>query len=801
MINAIAQDLRFAIRQFRRAPAFTLTVIATLALGIGATTAIFSLVEGILLRPLGYRHPDRLALITSSSTPIRFDELKASARSYTEIGDYYSASEDVVLNGAFAPEVIKQARVSANFLSILGVDPLIGRSFTSAEDTPSGSPVVIISSNLWQRRYGGDPQIVGRTIDVAGFPHTVVGILPVNFNFPFADVDVWFPQPAKDVTPFSPLLVVFARLAPGATLATATAELKVINRQYDAAHPGMFDTRPGKIARVEPLKESLVSNIRSILWMLFGAVSFVLLTACANVAGLLLARATSRSREFAVRAALGASRGRVIAQVLIESTILSILATFVGMVLGRWIIRVVTLSSSNALELPRLNEIHLDPVVLAFALLLSIATGIVFGLLPSRTASRPDLTTVLKSRGESTLSSHRWRSLNARNTLVAGQVALSIVLLSGTALLIRSLVRLSKVDPGFDFANLLTFRVSLSPARYSKPELQTAFYDEVLRRINSLPGVRSSTISITLPMMGFPMMPVQPADAAPRKLNERPLGMIQFITPDYFRTLGIPLLRGRLFTARDKTGEQPVTIINEALARKLWPDYPQFNPLGQRLLMGAHNPQYEVVGVVADIHQSLEDEPRPSMYWPIYQTVAPTMMFAVRTTGDPLSYAEQMRRAVLSVDPAQPISSVHTMRELAEEAEGQRRLVLLVLGAFAAAAVLLTVIGIYGTISYWVVQRTGELGIRRALGAPTGNILWLVIGRGLAVTAAGILIGTAGAIALTRLIHSLLFQVSPTDPATLGMVALITATLALLASYLPARRAVRVDPMETLRAE
>ncbi|HET8824300.1 MAG TPA: ABC transporter permease, partial [Terriglobales bacterium] len=680
--------LRFAIRQFRKAPGFTLTVIATLALGIGATTAIFSLIESILLRPLGYHHPERLVLITSGATPIRFDELKNSASSYTEFGDYLSASNDVALNGAFTPEVIKQARVSANFLSILGVEPLIGRSFTAEEDSPSGPPVVIISSNLWQRRYGGDPQIVGHSIDVAGSPHTVIGILPANFNFPFANIDVWFPQPAKDVNQFSPLLVVFGRLAPGATLASATAELEVINRQYDAAHPGMLDTRPGKVARVEPLKESLVANIRGILWMLFGAVSLVLLIACANVAGLLLARATSRSREFAVRAALGAARGRVIAQVLIESTALSVVAAVLGVGLAHWIVSAVMLSSATASELPRLSEIHLDPVVLAFALLLSIATGVVFGLLPSRTASRPDLTAVLKSRCESTLSSHRWRSFNTRNALVAGQVALSIVLLSGTALLIRSLVRLSHVDPGFDFTNLLTFRVSLSPTRYNKPELQTAFYDEVLRRIDSVPGVRSSTISLTLPMMGYPMMPVQPADAVPRKLNERPLGIIQFITPDYFRTLGIPLVRGRLFTARDKIGEPEVTIISEALARKLWPEYPQFNPIGQRLLMGAHTPHYEIVGVVADIHQSLEDESRPSMYWPAYQTVEPTMMFAVRTTGDPLSYAEQMRRAVLSVDSAQPISSVHTMRELAEEEEGQRRLVLLVLGAFAGAAVL-----------------------------------------------------------------------------------------------------------------
>jgi putative ABC transport system permease protein len=591
-MNGIVQDLRFALRQFRKAPGFTLTVIATLALGIGATTAIFSLVEGILLRPLGYQHPERLVLITSGATPVRFEELKKSARSYPEIGDYLGTAEDVVLNGAFTPEVIKQARVSANFLSILAVEPLIGRSFTAEEDTPTGPPVVILSSNLWQRRYGGDPQIVGRSINVAGFPHTVVGIMPANFNFPFANIDVWFPQPAKDVNQFSPLLVVFGRLAPGATLASATAELEIINRQYDRAHPGMFDTRPDKVARVEPLKETLVANIRGILWMLFGAVSFVLLIACANVAGLLLARATSRSREFAVRAALGAARSRVTAQVLIESTTLSVVAALVGMGLARWIINAVTATTTTSDELPRLTDVHLDPLVLAFALLLSVGTGIIFGLLPSRTASRQDLTAVLKSRGGSTVSSHRWRFLNTRNALVAGQVALSIVLLSGTALLIQSLVRLSQVDPGFDFANLLTFRLSLSPAHYSNTQSEMAFYDEVLRRIDSIAGVRSSTISLTLPMMGFPMMPVQPADAPPRKLNERPLAMIQFITPGYFRTLGIRLLGGRLFTPRDKTGEQPVTMISEALARKLWPDYPRFDPIGQHILMGARTTRF-----------------------------------------------------------------------------------------------------------------------------------------------------------------------------------------------------------------
>jgi predicted permease len=801
IFDDVCRDLAYTLRTLRKSPAFALTAIVTLALGIGANTAIFTIVRGVLLRPLNYHEPDRLVLITGGATPRRFDELKQSARSYTDIGDYLNSAADVALTGAFTPEVIKQARVSAKFLSILGVEPLIGRSFTPDEDSPGGPPVVIISSNLWQRRFGADPQIVGRTIDVAGFAHTVVGIMPANFTFPFANVDVWFPQPAKDVNQFSPLLSVFGRLAPGVSLAQASAELRVINQQYALAHPGMLDIHPDRIARVEPLKSTLVAEVRGILLTLLGAVSFVLLIACANVAGLLLARATFRAREFALRAALGASRGRMIAQVLIESITLSLVAAVIGIGIARWIVSLVEVTTLTRSELPRVGEIHLDPVVLAFALVLSVVTGLIFGLLPSFTASRPDLVAVLKSGGHSTISLRRSRWFNTRNLLVAGQIALSIVLLSGTALLVRSLVQLNHVDPGFNSSNLLTFRVSLSPTRYPKTESLVPFYDEVLRRIDSLPGVRSSTISLTLPMMGFPMMPVQPADAPLRKLNQRPLGMIQFITSDYFRTLGIPLRRGREFTERDKIGAPPVTIINEALARKLWPDYPRFDPIGQRILMGVRTTPYEVVGVVGDIRQGLDVEVQAGMYWPAYQEVSPTMMFAVRTDGDPLGYAEQMRRTVLSVDPAQPISAVHTMTELAEQSEGQRRLVLLVLGSFAVMAVVLTMIGIYGTITYWVAQRTGELGIRRALGAQTANILCLVIGRGLGLTAAGLIIGACGAVVLTRFMSSLLFHVSPTDPVTLIAVALITMILSVLATYLPARRAVNVDPMQALRAE
>lgn len=799
-IQDFLQDLHFGVRTLGKNPAFALTAIVTLALGISANTAVFTIVRSVLLRPLVYRDPDRLVLITSGATPIRWDQLKKSAHSYTEIGDYFMSSADVALTGVSTPEVIKQARVSANFLSILGVEPLIGRGITSEEDTAGGPPVVIISCNLWQRRFRADPQILGRAIDVAGFPHTVVGIMPADFKFPFADVDVWFPQPAKDVTQFSPLLVVFGRLAPGVTLAQASAELQVINAQYAAAHPGMLDTK-SKPARVERLKETLVANVRSILWVLFGAVTFVLLIACANVAGLLLARTASRSREFAVRAVLGASRRRLIVQVLIESTTLSLVAAVMGTALAQWMLSGITFARLTRAELPRSGEVHLDMAVFAFVVAGAGVTGVISGLLPSITASRLPLASMLKSRGGAPATAHRFRSLNMRGALVAGQVALSIVLLTGTLVLIRSLVRLNQVDPGFDSSHLLTFRISLSLARYHNTQSQVAFYDEVLRCIDSVPGVQGATLSLTLPMMGFPMMPVQPADAPQRNLNERPLSMIQFISPDYFRTLRIPLRRGREFTERDKDGEQPVTIINETLARKLWPSYPEFDPLGHTLLMGARTTQYEIVGVVGNIRQSLDGEPTPGMYWPASQTLSPTMMVAVRTQGDPVRYVEPMRRAVLAVDSTQPISAIHTMAELAEQEEGQRRLVLVVLGAFAVAAVLLTMIGIYGTMTYWVVQRTGELGIRRALGAPTGSILWLVVGRSLAVTAAGLVVGIAGATALTRLLQSLLFHVSPNDPATLGTVALVIAALTLVASYVPARRAIQINPMEALRAE
>lgn len=797
LADTLSHDAIYAVRTLSKNPAFALTAILSLALGIGANTAIFTVVRAVLLRPLQYRDPDRIVELSRGVAPIRFDLLQQTARSYTEIGDYLGSSEDVALTGDFPPETIKQARVSANFLSILGVEPIMGRGFTKQEDSPGGPPVAILSTSLWQRRYGGDPQIIGKTVNVAGSAHVVVGVLPSDFKFPFPEAEVWLPQPAKGVTQFSTMLRAFGRLAPGVSLEQANAESQVIDRQYLGIHPGALDFRRGP-DRVEPLKEQLIANVRTILWVLFGAVSFVLLIACSNVAGLLIARATSRSREFAVRAALGAARRRLVGQLLTESLILALAAGVLGVCFARWMLSGV--AHLALLSLPRLNEIHLDTAVLGFALLVSVATGLLFGLLPSLSASRPDLMAVLKARGES-ISAGRLASLNTRNILVAGQVALCIVLLSGAALLIRSLARISQIDPGFDRSNVLTFRVSLTPAHYDSTAKISAFYQDLVHRIEALPGVQSAGITLTLPLMGYPLSPTQSADEPIRALNDRPLAMVQFVSPDYFRTLRIPLVAGREFTERDREGAPLVLVINEACARKLWPDYPRTNPLGRRVIIGAENTSYEVVGIVGDTRQSLDGDATVATFRSSLQLASLTMMVAVRTQGNPLSFVEPIRKMVLAIDSGQPISAVRTMDELAEQEEGQRRLILLMLGVFAAAAVLLTTIGMYGTVANWVLQRTRELGIRRALGAPTGDILMMVIGRGLVLTLAGLAVGIVGAIALTRLIQSFLFHVSPTDPLTFATVALLTLALSLVATLIPAWRAARVDPMEALRME
>jgi predicted permease len=553
------------------------------------------------------------------------------------------------------------------------------------------------------------------------------------------------------------------------------------------------------------MKEELVAEVRSMLWMLFGAVGLVLLIACANVASLLLARAANRSREFAVRSALGATRARLIGQLLAESVLLSFAGGVLGVLLAAWSLRAIP--HITAFNLPRAGEIHLDSVVLGFAAALSILTGVAFGLAPSVGASRTDLSRVLRASGEARSTGVSRRvlvGLTPRGLLVVGQVALSIVLLIGAALLMESVAHLRQVDPGFNPANVLTLSVSLPLSRYDTDQKKTVFHTELLRRVESLPGVLGATAALSLPMTAFPGTPVQDAGKPPLKLNERPIATILNVTPGYFRTLEIRLKRGRDFTDRDIPGAQRVAIIDEGLARLLWPTYPAGqDPVGQRLLVGGVNPQpAEIVGIVADVRQNLEKNIWPgSVYVSFAQNPPSFAMLAIRTQGDPLRFIRAVREQVQAIDRDQPISAVRTMETLVEAQVGQRHLIVTLLGSFAGVALLLALIGIYGLIAYSVAQRTREVGIRRALGAQHGDILRLVVGQGFGLALAGVAAGVGGAVALTRVMKDLLFHVSATDPATFVGIALLFILVALAASYIPARRATRIDPMDALRVD
>lgn len=733
--------------------------------------------------------------------------MKESAHSFTALAAFTGVN-DVTLSTATEPEVLTGVRASAGFTALPGAEPLLGRSFLPKEDGAGGAPVVMISYELWHRHFGGDPQIVGKSVTLDATSYTIIGVLPPHFHFYFLDVDVYMTAPSEwpAVPPqsrkLSPYLSVFGRLKPGVSLQQANAELTVIRHQYAMAHPTMLDAKAKTPEEATALKDDLVANVRSMLWLLFGAVGFVLLIACGNVASLLLARATFRRREFAVRAALGAGSGRLIRQLLVESLLLSSAGGVLGALLAVWILRAITHISS--FQLPRTPEIRMDWVVLGFAAALSILTGMVFGLAPSLGASRPDLMDTLRASGEAAGKAVHRRlvgGFNVGGLLVVGQIALSLVLLIGSALLVESIAKMRDVDFGFNPANLLTLSVSLPPLRYDTDQKRISFFRELLERVKPLPGVRSVTAAWYLPMMDFAGTPVQDAGMPPLKLNERPIATKLTVMPEYFRNLQIPLKRGREFSEHDTAEAPRVTIIDENLARRLWPAYPKgIDPIGQRLLIGINPNPAEVVGVAADVHQTIENRAWPeSVYVPYSQNPVSSQVLAVRTTGAPLSYSNAVRQQVLSLDRNQPVSDIRTMDDLVELQVGQRRLLMMLLGSFAGVAVLLALIGIYGVIAYSVAQRTQEVGIRRALGAQQSDILRLVIGQGFILALVGIAIGLGGAFALTRLMKTLLFRVSTTDPATFAGAALLFLLAALAASYIPARRATRIDPMAALR--
>jgi predicted permease len=809
MIDVLSRDLHYASRSLRKTPVFACIAMLTLALGIGANTAIFSVIYAVLLKPLNYPDPGRLVQITGGATPARFDQLRSASKTFTGMAAY-ATGENLTLITDAQPAVLNAARVSAGFLSVLGVYPLLGRDFTQQEDSPAGPPVIMISADVWEKRFDGDLHVLGRTMMLASGPQTIVAVLPPNFAFPSPRLDAWLPRPQELTSmppksrPISPFLTIFGRLRAGVTIDEANAELAVLQRQYATSHPALLDIKPESPRLAVPLKEQLVADIHNVLWMLFGAVGFVLLIACANVASLLLARASARSHEFVLRAALGAGRGRLISQVLAESVLLSLGGGAIGLLLA--VIALRAIRTITTIDLPRAGEIAMNPVVLAFALVVSLATGILFGLAPSINASRLDLIASLRTRAESTVGSVAVRrgslGLSTRGLLVIGQIALSVVLLIGAALLVQSVARLRADNVGFNPNNLLTMRVSLPLSRYNTDQKKRSFFQDLVSRMEAVPGIRGAAVAMALPMTGVPGTPVQDTSKPIRKLNERRIATVNVVSSHYFQTLQIPLQRGRFFDERDRESTQRVAVIDDAFARYFWPGYPHgVDPIGQHILVGGTNPvPAEIVGVVGKVHENIENSVWPEgVYLCLAQGTPPTSMVVARTAGDPKHYVESVRRQVQALDRDQPVSDVQSMTDLVEAQLGRRQLLVDLLGAFSALALVLAMVGIYGVIAYSVAQRTYEMGIRKALGAREFDILLLIVAQVFGLALAGISVGLGGAFALTRVMKKMLFHVSTTDPLTFVAVALGFLLIAVAAAYLPARRAIRLDPMAAFR--
>jgi len=785
-----------------------------MAVGVGANTAIFSVANALLLRPLQYAQPDRLVLLSSElkaagvkQVPLtypRFTLVNERSRSFTGVAAF--CAEVFNLTGRGDPEQIQAARVSWNFFDILGVHPALGRLFRAEEDQPAGAPVALIGNALWARRFASDPSAVGRSVTLDSKDYTIIGVLPPDFRFAllgpkieiFAprvfDLNIITPEQARAGTGF---LNYVARLRPGTGIAGAQREMNALSAQYRREFPRFPDADPDLIVRVGNLRDEMVSGVRPAVLILFGAVTLVLLIACANVASLLLSRALGRKREIAVRAAIGASRAGLIRQLLTESLMLALLGGVLGALLSAW--GTHALAGMAQGSLPRASEIRTDGYVMAFTLLVSMLAGIFFGLAPALQISRADLNSILRSEGRGAGSGGgggRRRNV-MRNLLVVSQVALSMLLVIASGLLLRNFAQLRSRNPGFDPHNLLTLNVALPPARYSKPAQMAAFFSELVRQVRAVPGVGSAAGSSALPVNPSRFSPALPEGQPQLPLSQRPVFNIQMPGPGYAATLRIPVARGREFTERDDAHAPLVAMVNQSLARRYWPNE---NAVGKHILLGRIPQPLEVVGVLGDVRNlGVAADVGLEIYVPFVQRPWANINLIVRTAGDPHAFVAAVRARVLSIDADQPVTAVQTMEELLETGAAQPRFTAFLLGALSGTALLLAVVGIYSVIAYSVAERTHEMGIRIALGAEPADILRLVLRQGLLLALSGIAIGVAASFALTRLMASLLYHVSVTDPATFVTGSLLFAAVALLASYLPARRATRVDPMVALR--
>jgi predicted permease len=801
-------SLKFAFRSLLKSPGYTALAVGALALGIGANTVLFSTINTLFLRPLAYPDPDRLVRVYSSFRDPGLEQVSLSWPRFSAFRDQQDCFSALAaqsftgftLTGRGEAEQVQARRVTQQFFSVLGVQPLVGRTFTPEEDSPGGADVVLLNHGFWQKRFAGSPDIVGQILVLNGRPCTVIGVMP-KFGYPFDQNQVWAPRvfeqegvPPDLVQRGTGYLNVIGRLKPGVTLAQANERLAVIQARYAAANPEKVDSKAGH--GILPLQEDLVGQQRPMFLLLLGAVGLVLLVACANVANLLLARFTARRKEIAIRTALGATRGRIIGQFLTESVLTATIAGGLGLLLAVWGLDVLARLGENFI--PRSGELHLDTTVLGFAVALSLATGFALGLVPALQASRSEAGEALKdsSRG-STGGRHTGR---LRAGLLVTEVAMSLVLLVLAGLLIDSFSRLQRVDPGFRSENITTFFVGLPTGAYPDTERQALFFQQALEKISTLPGVTHVAATNGLPIVGGgARSPAAVEGEALPPIHERPIIRRSTTTPGLFAALDIPIKQGRDFTWRDRVGAPNVVIINEALAKRLFKDE---NPIGRRLITGIQQIPREVVGVIAAVRSvSLAQKPAEEMFYPSAQTDGAFLNVVVRSTRPASSLRPELANAIHAIDPGIPVAEVQSFTQLLGDAIADRQLAVVLLGAFAGLALVLAGMGIYSVIAYGVAQRTNEFGIRMALGAGPGAIVGMVMKEGLRLALIGLGVGLVLSFAVTHLMSKLLFEVSATDPVVFGAVALFLIAVAALACFVPARRATRVDPMTALRTE
>jgi len=804
MLNSLRRDVLYALRTLARNPGFACVSVLALALGIGANTAIFTVVNSVLLQPLHFYKPAQLVRVRERNLKAGFPEFSLSPGNYLDFRDHnHSFSGIAAMSGASMnysggaePERLRGTRVTAEFFQVLGVSPMLGRTFTAQENQLGSQHVVILSYGLWQRRFAGSRDVLGRQMNLNNELYSVVGVMPADFHFPDR-IEFWIPM-AMNLQNWQQrgghYLGGIGRLRDGVTLAAAQADLNIIAARAEKAYP---DSNAGWDTTLQSLRETVVGKVRPAIVTLTAAVGFVLLIACVNLANLLLSRSAARRKEIGIRNALGAGRGRLIRQLLTESVLLSSLGAVVGLVLAWAGTRL--LGNLTPDILPRAGEIGVDARVLLFTAAIAILTGILFGLAPAIQMARTDLISALREGGRGNSMGFRRNSL--RSVLVIGEVALALVLLSGAGLLMRSFYHLQGVDPGFDPHDVLTFRTSLPSARYKTSPLIVTFYDRALTAIRALPGVTAAGAGQIFPLSGddYILSFVQ-VGKPPVAVGNQPSAAYYSVTPGYFEALRIPVKTGRDFAARDTADAPAVCVISESMARQF---YRNENPIGQRLQVGnGSNKPAEIVGIVGDVRdQELESFGRPAIYYPSTQDSFGSMYFGVRTAGDPETLIAPLRAAIRSLDPELPLDAVGTVDDLVSKSLAQRRFSMLLMAVFAALALLLAMVGIYGVMAYSVTQATQEIGIRMALGAKRGDVLRIVLTYGGILMAAGLVIGVAAAAGAGRLLAAQLYQVKPFDPLTFAAVVAALLATGLAACLVPAFRAMRVDPLVALRNE